>query len=68
MSRGRLRFLVLAVMVIVALVPALLTPSVAEAVRTDGSWHAWVPNHPRGCVLYPFDCFVSLDVFTPVGP
>ena len=68
MSRKKLGLLVLAVMVTVALVPALLTPSVAEAVRTDGSWHSWIPNHPKACVLYPFDCFVSVDVFTPVGP
>lgn len=68
MSKRKLSFLVLAMVVVGAMVPVLVGPKPAEAVRTDGTWRSWIPNHPAGCAGYPFDCFVPVDVFTPTGP
>ena len=64
MSRRKIGFLVLAVMVIGAMVPALLVPSMAEAGRT-GDWMVYTPNHPNGCAPMPFDCYVIRVVGTP---
>lgn len=58
MVKRRLGFLVLAVMVVSALVPALLAPSQAEASRTDLGWFVYTPNHPNGCAPLPWDCYV----------
>ena len=57
MSRRKLGFLVLAVMVLGAIVPALLAPSQAEAGRI-GTWMVYTPNHPNGCAPMPWDCYV----------
>jgi len=56
MSKRKLGFLVLAVMVVGALVPALLAPSPAEAGRI-GTWMVYTPNHPNGCAPMPYDCY-----------
>jgi len=58
MSKRSLGFLVLAVMVIGALVPALLAPNVAEAEPHEQGWMVYTPNHPNGCAPLPYDCFV----------
>ena len=58
MSRRKLGFLVLAVMVLGAIVPALLAPSEAEAGRRTGTWMVYTPNHPIGCAPLPYDCYV----------
>jgi hypothetical protein len=66
MSRKKLGFLVLAVMVLGALAPALLAPDVAEAVERGGQWMVYTPNHPNGCAPLPYDCWV-IWVY-PSGP
>ena len=57
MSRKTLGFLVLAVMVLGAVVPALLVPGTAEAGKI-GTWMVYTPNHPNGCAPLPYDCMV----------
>jgi len=58
MSRKTLGFLVLAVMVLGALAPALLVPSLAEADVQKVGWMVYTPNHPNGCAPLPYDCYV----------
>lgn len=64
MVKRRLGFLVLAVMVVSALVPALLAPSQAEAKQIDLGWMVYTPNHPNGCAPMPWDCRV-IQVLEP---
>ncbi len=58
MSKRKLGFLVLVVMVLGALAPALLAPDVAEAAGGGGQWMVYTPHHPNGCAPLPFDCYV----------
>jgi hypothetical protein len=59
MSKRKLGILVLAVMVLGAVVPALLVPSMAEAGYSGQyRWMVYTPNHPNGCAPLPFDCMV----------
>ena len=58
MSKRKLGILVLAVMVLGALAPALLAPSLAEAEVHKVGWMVYTPNHPNGCAPLPFDCYV----------
>ena len=58
MSRRKLGFLVLAVMVIGAIAPAVFTPSPAEAGMHEVGWMVYTPNHPNGCAPLPYDCYV----------
>jgi hypothetical protein len=45
-------------MIIGALVPALLAPSLAEAETIPYGWMVYTPNHPNGCAPLPYDCYV----------
>ncbi|MBD3853343.1 MAG: hypothetical protein IFJ96_01065 [Acidobacteria bacterium] len=58
MSKRKLGVFVLAIMIIGALVPALLAPSLAEAESIPYGWMVYTPNHPNGCAPLPYDCYV----------
>ncbi len=64
MSKRMLGIFVVAIMVIGALVPALLAPSLAEAESIPYGWMVYTPNHPNGCAPLPYDCWV---IFTWPG-
>ena len=67
MSKRYLGFLVVAVMIVGALVPAFLTPGTAEASKVyQMGWMVFTPNHPNGCAPLPYDCYV-VWVY-PTGP
>ena len=57
MSKRSIGFLVIAVMIVGALVPALLAPSLAEAEVHQIGWMVYTPNHPNGCAPLPYDCY-----------
>ena len=57
MVKRRLGILVLVAAMLSALVPAMLTPSQADAAMTLG-WFVYTPNHPGGCAPMPWDCYV----------
>jgi hypothetical protein len=58
MSKRKLGFVVLAIMIVGALVPALLAPRLAEAEVYQMGWMVYTPNHPAGCAPLPYDCWV----------
>jgi hypothetical protein len=58
MSRRKLGFVVIALMIAGALVPALLAPRLAEAEVYQMGWMVYTPNHPHGCAPLPYDCYV----------
>jgi len=58
MSKRKLGLLVLALMVVGALVPAVLIPTMAEAETIHYGWCVYTPNHPNGCAPIPYDCYV----------
>jgi len=58
MSKRSIGFLVIAVMIVGALVPALMAPSLAEAEVHQIGWMVYTPNHPNGCAPLPYDCYV----------
>jgi hypothetical protein len=58
MSKRKLGFVVLAIMIVGALVPALLAPRLAEAEVYQMGWMVYTPNHPHGCAPLPYDCYV----------
>jgi hypothetical protein len=58
MSKRKLGLLVIAVMLVGAIVPALIAPSLSEAAVQKVGWMVYTPNHPNGCAPLPFDCYV----------
>jgi hypothetical protein len=59
MSKRKLGFIVIALMVVGAVVPALLAPDIAEAADVyQMGWMVYTPNHPNGCAPLPYDCYV----------
>jgi hypothetical protein len=60
MAKRKLGFAVVLLMIVGAIVPALLAPSLAEA-KADVyqmGWMVYTPNHPNGCAPLPYDCYV----------
>ncbi len=59
MSKRKLGFIVVALMIVGAIVPAILAPSLAEAEFIYAlGWMVYTPNHPNGCAPLPYDCYV----------
>ncbi len=58
-KRRRWTVFAIAVWVLALGLTTVLAPVPAEAkVHNPGSWMAYSPNHPNGCVPLPFDCYV----------
>ena len=59
MSKRKIGFVVVALMIAGAIVPALLVPGLARPrMLYQMGWHVYTPNHPNGCAPLPYDCYV----------
>jgi hypothetical protein len=58
MLKRKLGFVVIAIMIAGALLPALIAPGVSEAAVQKVGWMVYTPNHPNGCAPLPYDCYV----------